>query len=262
MLNQGMDLLKEKRYEEFTNNGYFVTSIEAIFLFDRVWNKLSRDDYGNVREITVPAHIVWVNGAPGAGKGTNTRNIMRTMGIFTRPIVVSDLLDDAGFRKKIDQGMLVDDEAVTLLVFEQIFNVNSDRKSNRKSIIIDGYPRTKLQVDCIQLLQMKWRKTLPIKMTSVVLLIDERTSIQRQLARGQNALEHNKKVSQEGVGDLIEVRSTDRDPTIARNRYKIFCDETYNALKLLKRFMDYYSIDAKGSFDEIKLRISEALKRR
>jgi adenylate kinase len=254
MLNEGMDLIKDKRYEEFVRDGCLSTSLEAVFLFDHIWNQLSQN---NTKKVSFPGQIVWVNGAPGSGKGTNTRNIMRTLSISTRPVVVSDLLQSAEFKEKIDKGMLVDDETVTILVFEKIIG-----ESHKKSVIVDGYPRTELQTQCIQLLQMKMEKTTPIEMISVVLLIDEKTSIERQLARGQDAIEHNQKVMREGTGELVEVRKTDRDPEIARIRYHEFYEKTHPALRSLKKCVEYCEIDAKGSFDEVKSRITEILKKK
>jgi adenylate kinase family enzyme len=91
-------------------------------------------------------------------------------------------------------------------------------------------------------------------MISVVLLIDERASIQRQLARGKEAMEHNSKAADK-ESERIEVRKTDRDPELARLRYSEFYEKTHPALRLLRKFMDYYEIDAKGSFDEVRDRI-------
>jgi adenylate kinase len=183
---------------------------------------------------------------------------MRIMDISARPIVVSDFLNDTeAFKEKIDRGMLVDDEDVTLLLFKQILEEN-----NSKGLIVDGYPRTKVQAECIRLLQLKMEKTIPIKMISIVLLIDEKTSIKRQLRRGRSAIEHNTKVSREGHGKLIRIRETDVKPDVARKRYHIFLEKTYMALNLLKNFTEYYDIDAKGSLDEVKERLVSALKQK
>ncbi|MDR1435096.1 MAG: nucleoside monophosphate kinase [Puniceicoccales bacterium] len=253
MLSESINFLKNKNYEEFVEDGRLIVSPEAAFLFDRIWEKTAQK---GARKIVFPEQIVWVNGAPGAGKGTNTRDIMRALRIPRHPIVISDLLNDEKFKQKIDRGELIDDEEVTLLLFEKIFE-----ETRGKGIIVDGFPRSKIQVEFIELLQKKSEKTVPIKMASVILLIDEKTSIQRQLFRGQIAIENNKKVAQEGVGQLMEVRKTDSNPDIAHARYNTFYEETYEAIKLLKRFTDHYEIDAKGSFDEVRERIFEKLKK-
>jgi adenylate kinase len=249
MVNQHIDLLKNKKYEIFVKDGRFVTSADAIFLFDRIWDQLSE---GDTKKVSFPREIIWVNGAPGAGKGTNTRNIMRARGISTPPIVISDLLAKSpDLKEKIDQGKLIDDDQVTLCMVRRIME-----EGLAKSVIVDGYPRTIIQTEFLRLLQI----AVPIQMVGVVLLIDEKTSIQRQLSRGQKAIEHNQKVSHEKMGEPLEVRKTDCDPEVAYFRFNEFYEKTHPALRLLKKFVDYHEIDAKGSFDEIKLRIFEALK--
>ena len=47
-----------------------------------------------------------------------------------------------------------------------------------------------------------------------VLYVDEQISIERQLARGRHAKEHNEKVRQTGIGALLEVRATDQSEQV------------------------------------------------
>jgi adenylate kinase len=234
MAKSGMEFLKEKRYGQFIQDGQLVAPANAILLFCRVWDRLI--EKGN--KIVSPKEIVWINGAPGSGKGTNTRNVMRALNISLRPIVVSDLLNAEEFKMKIDQGLLVDDEEVTFLVFKRIFEEGAG-----KGIIVDGYPRTKVQVECVQLLLQQFKDTPP-HMISINLLVDERTSIQRQLGRGEEAAKYN-----------MKVRKTDSDPELAHLRYNKFLEETYPFLKSLRKFTTYYEIDTKGSPVEVRDRI-------
>jgi adenylate kinase len=247
-----MEFLEEKRYEPFIENGQWIAPVRSIFLFCRIWDRLN----ALTKRVKFPPEVVWVNGAPGSGKGTNTRNVMRALNISARPVVVSDLLNDEEFQRKIDQGLLVDDEEVTFLVFKTIMN-----ESNNRSLIVDGYPRTPCQSECIQLLQLQLGKDA-VHMVSVVLLVDERASIQRQLARGQEAKEHNAKVTSTGTGELVEVRKTDLDPEIARARYNTFYDRTHPALRMLKKFLECHEINAKGSFDEVRDSIYNTLRKK
>ncbi|MDR1906783.1 MAG: nucleoside monophosphate kinase [Puniceicoccales bacterium] len=251
MAKINMEFLKKKCYEKFIKNGQSITSMDSILLFCRVWDRLTE----NGAKIISPKEIVWINGAPGCGKGTNARNVMRAMNISLRPIVVSDLLDSEEFKAKIDQGLLVDDMEVTFLVFKHILEEGAG-----KSIIVDGYPRTKIQAECVQLLQQQLKPD-SVHMVSVVLLIDERTSIQRQLARGQEAMEHNMKVAGK-ESEMVEVRKTDKDPELACRRYNEFYEKAHPALRLLKKFTDYHEIEAKGSFDEVRDRIFVVLKKK
>ena len=249
MVSDGIEFLANKDYELFFEDEKPVTSMRSIMLFDRLWKRLEKE----CRNFYFPRRIIWVNGAPGAGKGVNTRNIMRAMGISAKPLIVSDLLQAPEFQSKIDQGLLVDDEEVTFLVFKNIAEVN--RKDS--GLIVDGYPRTFLQAECIHLL----KKKINAEMVAVVLLIDEKTSINRQRIRGLEAIAHNQQVQSTGEGTLVEVRATDIDDEVARKRYATFRDQTIKALRYMKEFTQYHDINAKGSFDEVRDRINSALKR-
>jgi adenylate kinase len=239
-----MDFFRDRPYEEFVKDGKLIASMDSLVFFFQVWDRLVESGV----KIVSPKKIIWLNGAPGSGKGTNARNVMRTLNISLRPIVVSDLLNTDEFKAKIDQGLLVDDGEVTFLVFRRIFEEGAG-----KSIIIDGYPRTEMQAECVRLLQWQF-KDIPLQMVSVVLLVDERTSIQRQLIRGQEAAEHNMKVAN-NESEKVEVRQTDRDPELAHRRYSEFSEKTYPALRLLKKFTDYHEIEARGSPIEVRDRI-------
>jgi adenylate kinase len=252
MTKINMQFFKEKRHERFLKDGQLVAPMDSILFFCKVWDRLVESG----TKIVNPNEIIWINGAPGSGKGTNTRNVMRALNISLRPIVVSELLNSSEFKAKIDNGLLVDDLEVTFLVFKRIFDEGMGRR-----IIVDGYPRTVIQARCIQLLQQQVQSD-PIHMISIVLLIDERTSIQRQLTRGQEAMERNERIAGKGNEQPTAVRKTDMDPELARLRYNQFFEETHPALRLLKKFTDYYEIEAKGSFDEIRDRIYAALKKK
>ena len=63
---------------------------DAQLIFSAVWDDLQeRHSRDNLR---FPRDFIWLGGAPGAGKGTNTPFIAETRGITAPPIVVSDLL--------------------------------------------------------------------------------------------------------------------------------------------------------------------------
>ena len=63
---------------------------DAQLIFQSVWQNLESElDGDNMR---FPAETFWLNGAPGAGKGTQTAFIMEFRDFTEKPIVVSDLL--------------------------------------------------------------------------------------------------------------------------------------------------------------------------
>ena len=63
-----------------------------------------------------------------------------------KPIIVSELLNSPEARKKIDAGMLAGDREVTKLVLRSLLEPNY-----QSGAIVDGYPRTKTQVECLKL---------------------------------------------------------------------------------------------------------------
>ena len=78
---------------------------DAQIIFQSIWSSLEEEvGSDNMR---FPKEIFWLNGAPGAGKGTQTAFIMEFRDLTEKPIVVSELLKSPEARKKIDAGMLV-----------------------------------------------------------------------------------------------------------------------------------------------------------
>ena len=82
---------------------------EANQLFQNVWNAL-KEKHGD--EIQFPTHIVWLGGAPGSGKGTQTKFILKKLKISTAPVIMSDLLNSPEAKKIKDAGGLVGDREV------------------------------------------------------------------------------------------------------------------------------------------------------
>lgn len=83
-----------------------VDNAEAVKLFNAVWTSLEAN-VGRA-SLTFPKCVFWLNGAPGAGKGTNAAFIMEKKGFGAGPVVVSDLLQTPEVRKIMDAGLLVD----------------------------------------------------------------------------------------------------------------------------------------------------------
>ena len=60
--------------------------------------------------LPVPAEVLFLSGAPGSGKGTNTKLIMKERGMSAPPVVVSDLLNSYVELMRVfhDAAMLTD----------------------------------------------------------------------------------------------------------------------------------------------------------
>ncbi len=238
---------------------------DAHLIFNRVWKDLEIE-VGRAN-LHFPKELILLGGAPGAGKGTNTDFIRKVRGITARPIVISELLDSPEARKiKAGGGMVGDEEVLRLLLRELL------KADYRDSTVLDGFPRTKVQVECLKMLydQMivlrrefshtpdahRFRQpTFHI----MVLFVDEAESIARQLKRGQETLARNAEVRQSGVGELWEERSTDFDPELARNRYRTFKEKTYDALVSLKQIFHYHFINAQAPIEVVQRNIIREL---
>jgi len=143
----------------------------------------------------------------------------------------------------------------------------------KSGAVVDGFPRTKVQVECVKMLyahlielknkfQTTDYETLFKKphFHIVVLFIDEKESVSRQIGRGEKAIIHNKEVEDSGVGELLEVRRTDLDPIASLNRYRTFKEKTYGALKELRQTFFYHFINAHGTLEDVRKRIDTELR--
>lgn len=239
---------------------------DAQIIFNSVWTNLL-EELGE-EKLCFPKEIFWLNGAPGAGKGTNTGFIMRYRDLTAPPLVVSSLLKSPEARKRIDAGLLVGDREVIDIILRKLLD-----PIYQSGAVVDGFPRTKVQVECVKLLyaklselRHKFKDTLYSESFKkphfhiVVLFVDEKESVRRQVKRGRQAIEHNEEVKESGVGELQEVRPTDLDPEAAHNRYRTFKEKTYGALKDLREIFFYHFINAHGTVEEVRRRIDGELR--
>lgn len=252
-----------------TDNTETVQDLEvkdAQIIFNSVWTNLL-EELGE-ENLRFPKEIFWLNGAPGAGKGTNTGFIMKYRDLTAPPLVVSSLLKSPEARKRIDAGLLVGDREVIYIILRKLLD-----PVYQSGAVVDGFPRTKVQVECVKLLYSKLNElrqnhkdTLYSEFFKkphfhiVVLFVDEKESVKRQVKRGRRAVEHNQEVRESGDGELQEVRPTDLDPEAALNRYRTFKEKTYGALKDLREIFFYHFINAHGSIEEVRQRIDEELR--
>lgn len=238
---------------------------DAHLIFESVWQDIE-SDFGR-ENLRFPKEIILLGGAPGAGKGTNTAFITQTRGLTCPPVVISSLLDSAEARAMKDAGNMVGDREVVGLLLRQLL-----RAEYRDGVILDGFPRTKVQVECLKLLVDKmhalrrefYHTPLSIHFRQptihiMVLFIDERESIARQLKRGLETRLHNEEVVRTGIGDLREDRPTDHDETLARRRYRVFKEQTWEALQSLKEIFHYHFINAQGTLEEVEQNILREL---
>ncbi|MCC9599320.1 nucleoside monophosphate kinase [Stieleria sp. JC731] len=225
---------------------------DALLIFNSVWKQLESEK-GKLN-LRFPTELILLGGAPGAGKGTNTDFIRQVRDISAAPIVVSELLNTPEAQQIKAQGGMVGDREVVSLIFHKLLEPQF-----QNGAILDGFPRTKVQVECLKMLydRMKaLRRELidnphleqmkPPVFHIMVLFVDESESIRRQLMRGRQVIAHNEEVSRSGIGEAWEERATDFNEALARNRYRVFKEKTYDALVSLKQLFHFHFINAQA----------------
>jgi adenylate kinase len=118
-------------------------------------------------------------GPPGAGKGTQAKNIARKLGLSH--VASGDVFREAiksrtPLGRKVErivaQGKLVSDRIATQVVLDHL-----DRLKNRKGFILDGFPRTRSQAVALD----KHLKKKNVVLDSAVLFFVKSSKIVRRL---------------------------------------------------------------------------------
>ncbi|MDR2030549.1 MAG: nucleoside monophosphate kinase [Puniceicoccales bacterium] len=229
-------------------------SRQAYEDFQEFWDQFASQPHRG--QFAIPRMVIWLNGAPGAGKGTNTGYVQDIFAIHAAPLVTSDLLASPAFELAKDAGKLVQDRDVTREVFSHLLH-----RRHADGVVVDGYPRTTVQAECVKLLHDKIRE---LKQTSdfrvVIFEVDEAVSVERQLGRGILAKKNNERVERTGQGQVVPLRKTDVDPEAAATRYQIFVQQIEDSLAILQTRFPCHRINAEGSFEAVRQKIYDALR--
>jgi adenylate kinase len=238
---------------------------DAQLIFGAVWRELE-GELGR-SWMRFPRELILLGGAPGAGKGTNSDFMRKVRGISAPPIVVSQLLETPEARAVKARGGMVGDREVVGILFRKLLE-----PEQQNGALLDGFPRTKVQVECLKLLfdeMIALRREFfdtpevihfkqPI-FHIMVLFIDEAESVARQLKRGRQVVAHNEEVARSGMGERWEERATDFSEGLARNRYRVFKERTYDALISLKQIFHYHFINGQAPIPEVQANIVREL---
>ncbi len=238
---------------------------DAKVIFNAVWEELI-EEYGR-ENLQFPKELILLGGAPGAGKGTQTRFITNERGLTCPPIVISDLLVTPEAIRIKDQGGMVGDKEVVGILLRKLL-----QEEFRNGALLDGFPRTRVQVECLKQLVDKINQlhnsfsNTPLAIHfrrptihAMVLFINEKTSIERQLSRGKEILEMNQSVKDTGVGDITDLRATDLTVDAAAHRYRVFKEKTWDALQSLQEIYHYHFVSAEGPIEEVEQNIVREL---
>ena len=239
---------------------------DARIIFTPIWDIL-QEEVGR-ENLRFPKEIILLGGAPGSGKGTQTQFISESRGLTCPPIVISELLTTPEMEQIKAQGGMVGDKEVLTVLLRTLLD-----ETFRDGVILDGFPRTPVQVEFLKLLVDKISAlhdefaNTPLAIHfrrptihAMVLFVSESTSVARQLGRGREIAEYNRKVAETGIGMPIELRATDLSEELVRRRYQVFKEQTWTALTSLRQLYHYHFINAEGAIADVQANILKELK--
>jgi len=233
---------------------------DPTIIFESVWTKLEQ----RVKRYCMcfPKEIIWLMGAPGSGKSFNAPWILQAREITAPELVMSSLLTSPEAERIKEEAGLVGDSMVLEVLLSKLL-----QPEYANGVVVDGFPRTKVQVECIKMLREKMlalRKEFfdteygylfrrPVFRVAV-LFVDEKESVERQLKRGRETREHNQRVRETGIGKLLEERPTDYSEELARRRYGVFKNH-YSTLQELKKYFTFSVINTKADIEMVRKNI-------
>eukprot|EP00026_Physarum_polycephalum_P012671 Phypoly_transcript_12998.p1 GENE.Phypoly_transcript_12998~~Phypoly_transcript_12998.p1 ORF type:complete len:308 (+),score=25.59 Phypoly_transcript_12998:82-1005(+) len=203
-----------------------------------------------------PSEIVFLVGAPGAGKGTHSIHISNQRNYNAPTIVVSDLLNTPSCKLLKDRGVMVDDSFVFDVLCAEL-----QKPMYRNGVVVDGFPRTTKQADFIAQLSNEQYPFSQMNSSPRILLVllhvDETLSIERQLERGRKLKAHNQQCVVSGQ-PLVEVRQTDLEFSAAKARYKVF-EAQSESVQVLAQNFPLVVVDASADVHRVRNSLSEKM---
>ena len=179
-------------------------------------------------------------GPPGAGKGTQSRYLLKKLNCFqvsTGDMLRDEIAKNSEIGKEItnsmNQGKFVNDEIVNNLIKNILF----DPLKNGK-LIFDGYPRSISQAKNLDLLLDSSNQKIDF---IFFLNVNKETIIKR--------IEKRK---------ILEKR-TDDDSNIILKRYDTYMETTKPVLDFYSKNANFYEIDGTLEIDQITSKINDIL---
>ena len=172
-------------------------------------------------------------GPPGAGKGTQSQNLINKYGLVH--LSTGDLLrteiargTELGVKAKeiMDRGILVSDDIVIGMIENKL-----DANPSANGFIFDGFPRTKAQAEALDDLLQKKGTAISCMLA---LEVDETELTRRLLERGKES-----------------GRADDRDEATIKNRINEYTNKTLPLKEYYSAEGKFHSIHGIGSVNDI-----------
>ena len=197
-------------------------------------------------------------GPPGAGKGTQSNNIVKLFKLHkvsTGDLLRKEIKDNSAFSTKIKsilaKGSLVSDDIINNLIVKILSN-----KKFYNRLIFDGYPRNLNQAKDLDLLLKKYDQKISC---AISLNADKASILKRILGRqictncGLIFNEYFKSaMNKEHTCDpkFLEKRSDDNESVII-NRFETYLDKTLPVINYYKQQNLLHQINGLGEIDQI-----------
>ena len=184
---------------------------------------------------------VIIFGPPGAGKGTQSQNIVKKFNLFqisTGDLLRNEIKNKTEIGKEIEEIISNGDFATDDIVNKIIKNFISDPQKKNK-LIFDGYPRSLSQAKNLDLLLNNTNQ----KIDFIFFLNVNKDIIIKRIERRK----------------VLEKRSDDDANTILK-RYDTYMEVTKPVLDYYSKNYNFHEVDGSMEIEDISQKIEEILK--
>lgn len=188
--------------------------------------------------------VLIITGPPYSGKGTQCELLKATTG-FRHVSTGEKIRKEKQNKTPIGSTMTVYEKNGGLVpdnIMQDLVSQIIDENLEEKGIILDGYPRTKSQVDTI--ISLLKDKNLSIN-TIINIDVPKNELLIRAKKRAANS-----------------DREDDKNPETHLKRISVFEEETRPAIAYMKNKLDVIDINGLDTIENISTKINEALKNR